>query len=459
MLMARKQAWYRAVSLNKNKRNLLVWLLRWIINTIERSASEGQLFSFLPETYINATPLLLDTLLDLGFHEIQEQYNLQDIFNELKKLATIFVPLLNDSRIALSACKDAVTQVLGILACHKNGIQAYEQIDKNIQADLVRALLRPYENRAWGQSNWLLLRFWLGCGFANKESRPVNSSVKSLGLKRRKLKSSSNTGLLHVIAPAYPSVQYQILVAEILRENPTYTLKFLDSLLNQLDWSFSEFIQILQEVQSILNKKDFLHSNINLKQLKICAMCFELSVSLLRALEFIITLLPDLFSTLLPETAGDDLLNRICQILIQILTRTTIPISCFQIILEAHLPGLEHVTHFAIISVTLGLILVLMQNELANDDVMVKIPKVSRILLTDPNFHIACLEFTLGENGVPESLQNLAKGNFNPNLGRSDDIKESESSLEAMELKCDNSTESRSNISIMNEIFDLRNCR
>jgi hypothetical protein len=32
--------------------------------------------------------------------------------------------------------------------------------------NMVRALLRPYENRAWAQSNWVLVRIWQGCGFA-----------------------------------------------------------------------------------------------------------------------------------------------------------------------------------------------------------------------------------------------------------------------------------------------------
>jgi len=32
--------------------------------------------------------------------------------------------------------------------------------------NMVRALLRPYEYRAWAQSNWVLVRIWQGCGFA-----------------------------------------------------------------------------------------------------------------------------------------------------------------------------------------------------------------------------------------------------------------------------------------------------
>ena len=34
------------------------------------------------------------------------------------------------------------------------------------RANMVRALLRPYEYRAWAQSNWVLVRIWQGCGFA-----------------------------------------------------------------------------------------------------------------------------------------------------------------------------------------------------------------------------------------------------------------------------------------------------
>lgn len=84
------------------------------------------------------------------------------------------------------------------------------------QLSLVRALLRPYENRAWGQSNWLLLRFWLGDGFAYKEARPPcvwqgGNTVLSLGLHRSRAKNETHTGLLHHIAPAYPSKHFQVI--------------------------------------------------------------------------------------------------------------------------------------------------------------------------------------------------------------------------------------------------------
>lgn len=124
------------------------------------------------------------------------------------------------------------------------------------QLTLVKALLRPYENRAWGQSNWLLLRFWLGEGFAYKDARlpsvwqggnvPVHH-----GLCRSRAKNESHTGLLHNIAPPNPSKQFQRLIGEKLTEDEPFATKFLNSVLGQLNWAFSEFILLLQEVMKI----------------------------------------------------------------------------------------------------------------------------------------------------------------------------------------------------------------
>lgn len=123
---------------------------------------------------------------------------------------------------------------------------------------LVNALLRPYENRAWGQSNWLLLRFWLGEGFAFRDARPPclwqgsnHTTCPPLSLFRSRQKNSSHTGLLHLIAPACPSKHFQNVISNILMEDETYSTAFLNSLLTQLNWAFSEFIHILQDVRLI----------------------------------------------------------------------------------------------------------------------------------------------------------------------------------------------------------------
>lgn len=113
--------------------------------------------------------------------------------------------------------------------------------------------MRPYENRAWGQSNWLLLRFWLGDGFAYNDARQPcvwqgGSTPIQIGLCRSRAKNETHTGLLHNIAPANPSRHFQQLIGSKLTEDEPFATAFLNSVLSQLNWAFSEFILLLQEV-------------------------------------------------------------------------------------------------------------------------------------------------------------------------------------------------------------------
>lgn len=158
-----------------------------------------------------------------------------------------------DQRVIIASCKDALIQALGTLTCHESGIKSLENSPDRSQLLLVKALLRPYENRAWGQSNWLLLRFWLGEGFAYFNAHPVcifqgtnQATLRPKGLHRSRQKNS--TGLLHLVAPAFPSKHFQRIISQILKEDEVYSTAFLNSLLSQLNWAFSEFIHILQDV-------------------------------------------------------------------------------------------------------------------------------------------------------------------------------------------------------------------
>lgn len=96
----------------------------------------------------------------------------------------------------------------------------------------------------------------MGDGFAFRESRPPSiwqggSHNSSLGLYRSRTKNGSHTGLLHLIAPAYPSRYYQDLISQILNNDEKFCTNFVNSLLSQLNWAFSEFIQLLQDVSLI----------------------------------------------------------------------------------------------------------------------------------------------------------------------------------------------------------------
>lgn len=344
---------------------------------------------------------------------------------------------LADSRVFQASCRDSLLQALGTLICHEAGIRSLENSSVSSQLSLIHSLLKPYENRAWGQSNCLLLRFWLGEGFGYRESRPPciwqgGNKTVPLGLQRSRGKHGSNTGLLHHIAPACSSPHFQALISHLLTNDEPYSTVFVNSVLSQLNWAFSEFILILQEIQQLSERQENASVVIESRQLKICSMCFDLTVSLMRALEMIISIAPVIIHDQ-ARPNSDLLLGRICQLVSQVLSRVTIPPGCFQHVLDLCLPDLSSVTHFAIITAVVGILLSLMKNELEEVEHVTKVPRVSKFLLTDPNFQIATLEFVLGEVRTPLSIANsVPRGNFDPKMRSSGDEEDESEEVRVM---------------------------
>lgn len=310
--------------------------------------------------------------------------------------------------------------IIGTLTCHEAGIRALEMISPMHQTTLLNSLLRPYEGRAWGQSNWLILRFWLGNGFAYRDARLPSiwqdgTRAPSLGLLRTRGKNGSHTGLLHHIAPSNPSFHFQKLIAELLIEDEPTSTTLINSILSQLNWAFSEFLLLLQEIQNGMQRQDRSHTTYESRQSKICSMCFELTVSLMRTLELMISVSPAVFIDA-ERPNSITLLNRVCQLISQVLSRVTIPPGCFQYVVDMCLPELSSVSHFSIISAAIGILLALLKSEINNDDEgYINMPKVAKILLTDPSFQIACLEYTIGDVKTPIQIQQeIPRGNFDP---------------------------------------------
>ncbi|KAM7363066.1 kip1 ubiquitination-promoting complex subunit 1 isoform 2-T2 [Cochliomyia hominivorax] len=415
--LARKQAWFRAVALGQKRRLLLIWLLEKTLRTLNASSHQGNLFSFVPEVYINILPILLDTVMDFSNHDLAVQFDVQDSECVINMVADFLSVHSADPRIILASCKDSLLQALGTLTCHKSGIKALEKAPKKSQLALVKALLRPYENRAWGQSNWLLLRFWLGDGFAYSDARQPcvwqgGNSPLQIGLCRSRAKNETHTGLLHNIAPANPSKHFQLLIGAKLIEDEPFATAFLNSVLSQLNWAFSEFILLLQEIQNTAHRQE--NTVFEPKQLKICSMCFELTVSLMRCLEMIISVAPDIFHDQCRPNS-DLVLNRVCQLISQVLSRVTVPPGCFQFVVDMCSADLNAVTHFPIITAALGILMALFKEEMDNDKNPTKVTRITRALLTDPSFQFANLEFALGEIKTPILQQDeIPRGNFDP---------------------------------------------
>lgn len=420
MELARKQAWYRSVALGSHRRGLLCWLLGAVFETLEAASAERDLFSFVPETYINVLPILLDTVLDFSFHDIAVQHDLKSSEMIVAMAAEFLAKHSADTRVVFASCKDALLQALGTLTCHEMGIRALERTTTASQLAFGHALLRAYQNRAWGQSNWLLLRFWLGDGFAYREARPTNvwqggHEAVSLGLYRSRGKNGSHTGLLHHIAPACPSRHFQRLFRQILLTDEPFCTMFLNSVLSQLNWAFSEFITLLQEIQAANQRAESQPQlTIESRQLKICSMCFELTVSLMRSLEMVLVIVPEVVQDT-SRANSDVLLGRMVQLVSQVLSRVTVPPGCFQYVIDLCLPDLSSVSHFSIITAALGILLAVTREEIAEDEFISRIPRVSKLLLTEPSFQIGNLEYTMGEGvKTPLQTQNLdsPRGNF-----------------------------------------------
>lgn len=203
----------------------------------------------------------------------------------------------------------------------------------------------------------------------------------------------------------------QDVIKTVLTKDEELCSVFMNSVLTQLNWAFSEFILFVQEIQKTAQEH---RVEIEPRQLKVCSMCFELTISLMRSLEMIITVAPDIFKD--PTRPNSELLTiRVCQIINQLLSRVTVPPGSFQYVIDLCLPDLSAVTHFAIITAALGILLALLSDELMPDDETIRVPPISKIVLTDECFQIASLEFALGTVRTPlQRTDKIPRGNFDP---------------------------------------------
>ncbi|GLH11947.1 E3 ubiquitin-protein ligase [Gryllus bimaculatus] len=395
---ARHMAWVRAAVYSSEKQSQLAWLFRVVLTTMMEASKTDGLFSFVPEFYLE-TLVELCTALRTFLHPtapIEDVKNADQLLMEMGKfLANHFA----DTRIVHANSKDTLIQSLATFVCSPNTLQALERCPVDSRMAMVRSLLRPYENRAWAQSNWVLVRIWQGCGFAFRYHKSPHL-LRKMGPKL--LHSDSNL-ISQSIKPC-PSKLYQSHVKEIMLGDEPLATSFLNSLLNQLNWAFSEFIGMLQEIQNVSSRPErvFIES----RQLKICATCFDLTLALLRVLEMVASVASPIFTDS-SRVSADSLLARLCQLLCQVLNRVSSQAGCFQHVVTLEIPDLETVDHFPILAAVVGILLALLNKELKETNVKEDpIPKVSLALLLEPSFQLESLNFVLGNFHKDSKLRN-----------------------------------------------------
>ncbi|KAK0098177.1 hypothetical protein PV326_010611 [Microctonus aethiopoides] len=403
---SRHMAWIRAAVYSKEKQSQLAWLLKVVVLTLRKASEEGNMFRFVPDFYLEA---LADLSVGLKNHlhptaPIEMISGYQEM---LREIAQFLCDHFLDPRIIHAIAKDTLILTLAGFTSNPLTLRALEQIPKESRMKFVTNILRPYENRAWAQSNWVLVRFWQGRGFAFRYEKSPHLS-KKVGPKMLQQESISQP-----IKPC-PSEIYQMHVRDILLEKPKATTQFLNSLLNQMNWAFSEFIGMVQEIHNVSSRPErvFIES----RQLKICATCFDLAISLLRVIEMIASIAPSIFNDPL-LSSSENLLARLCQLLCQILNRISSQTSSFQHVVLLDIPDLETIDHFPILAAVIGILLALLRQDMTNANQSPdNVPRVTRVLLSEPSFQMNSIHFVLGEgaakNGKIKNIKTFSLENY-----------------------------------------------
>lgn len=174
---ARHMAWIRAAVYSEEKQAQLAWLLKVITLTLQTASQQGNMFSFVPDFY-------LETLSDLNvslrayMHPTAPIENISDYRTMLCNAAEFLCDHFLDPRIVHANSKDVLILALAGFVSNPLMLEALENVPRESRIRIVSSLLKPYENRAWAQSNWVLLRFWQGNGFAFRyEKSPHLSKV------------------------------------------------------------------------------------------------------------------------------------------------------------------------------------------------------------------------------------------------------------------------------------------
>ncbi|XP_063387876.1 E3 ubiquitin-protein ligase RNF123-like [Cydia fagiglandana] len=351
------------------------------------------LFAFVPEYHVDAMLELCNTLRlymhpTVPFHQIPEWEDL------MVSCASFLCSEFADQRIVLASTRESLVQTLASFATQPPTMRAIERVPVKHQMCMVEELIRPYQNRAWAQSNWVLVRFWHGSGFGFRHRQwphlaarfgDREPTVNNLGAK-------VDAGLMSQCFGPCPSEVIQRRIRDYIASHPKEAASFFNSLLSQLNWAFSEFITMMQEMDRVS-----VDSNLESRQIKLCATCFDLYHGLARALEMAICLTP----TVLTKAEACDkqnelLLGRTCQILMAVVSRVCVRSgggAGFARLVARGLPDTDRVHYYVALAPVAGCIIRMLDPKLPKEH----LERATKALVSEPLFHIDGLDFMLGK--------------------------------------------------------------
>lgn len=382
--LSRRLAWINATIYSKDKMLDVYWLLCVCVRTIQRSDGTGCLFAFTPEFYLNVAINAYSALKNY-FSPAHCMDQLPGYEETLTNLAAILAKHFADPRIVGTDIKDSLMQALASYVCYPQSLRAVERIPEEQRVAMMKNLLAPYEQRPWAQTNWILVRLWRGCGFGYRYTRLPHL-----------LKTKPEDANLPSLQKPCPSLLLQRHMAALLSSDKDMGASFLNSVLNQLNWAFSEFIGMIQEIQQAAERPE--RNFVDTRQLKVCATCFDLSVSLLRVLEMTVTLVPEIFLDW-SRPSAELLLRRLAQLLNQVLNRVTAEKNLFDRVVNLRLPGLESVDHYPILVAVTGILVrVLVDGHRQGRS------RAAAVLLADPCFQLHSIQHLLAQGAEPPTV-------------------------------------------------------
>ncbi|KAJ8302173.1 hypothetical protein KUTeg_021160 [Tegillarca granosa] len=345
------------------KQEDVAWVLKVTLKTIQKASHFRLLFQYTPEFYI------------------------ETVINSYNALKNYFHPSVTFN--SLQDVRDNIVQALACFICFPSSLKTLEELPMENKLSMIRSLIGPYENRSWAQTNWILVRIWKGCGFGFRYTHLPHLIPSKV--------QPTEFGFASLQKPC-PSRVFQSLLRQVLLEDGEASTRFLDTVLSQLNWTFSEFIGMMQEIQQKVARTEL--RILEGRQLKICATCFEIAVYLMRVLEMVISLVPELFLDFSRDSA-ELLLGRLTQLLCQVLNRITTKSGMF-------------------------------------DNVVSIQKKALQFLLSDPGFQISSLEFFLGTQGPKSASPKLTPETAKRPFSKKDKIFDLQTFEEVSEEEVDN---------------------
>ncbi|CAK1543566.1 unnamed protein product [Leptosia nina] len=392
------------------------------------------LFAFIPDYHVDAMLELCNTL-RLYMHPTVPIHQVAEWEELVVSCAAFLCSEFADSRIVLASTRESLVQTLASFATQPATMRAIERVPLKQQMSMIEELVRPYQNRAWAQSNWVLVRFWHGSGFGFRHRQwphlaarygDREPTVNNLGAK-------VDAGLMSQCFGPCPSEVIQSRIGDYLASHPKEAALYLNSLLSQLNWAFSEFFTMMQEMDRIQ-----VDSQLEPRQIKLCATCFDLYHGLARALEMTLSLAPLLLTQ--PEASdnqNDLLLGRTCQILMAVVSRICVRgggSGGFSRLVSRGLPDTDRVHYYVALAPVAGCVIRMLDPKLPNEH----LNRVKTSLVTEPLFRLDGLEFMLSKNNKQFSFYKY------PDDIKADELKALEATIEQLRISRDNYLKSKS---------------